>query len=353
MDARLRTCPHPVTAAALRALALAALVAAAAPAAAGDLTVVGSTDTAAMAPLLDAFRRARPDIRVGYLERDTVPLHEGVVEGRFDPRPDLVISSAAHLQVRLVNDGYSRAYRSAATARLPAWARWRDEAFGFTFEPLVFVTNPDIVPDLEAPRTRAALAALVETGSRVHGRVSTYDVEKSGIGYLAANFDSIVMSDYWPFVDKVSDGGLATFCCTGEVIDAVASGRSAVGYNVLGSYASARKAAGAAISIFYPEDFMVVVARVAILTRDGPNPRDAEAFLDYLLSEDAQRIFAHENLLSALDETVTDGLGQATIRAAARGPIRPVALNAQLLALSDRLRQTRFIALWNEVSGER
>lgn len=333
----------------LIALAAGIILGAAADARAADLVVAGSTDRSAMDPLLAGFAAAHPDVRVTYLERDTVDLYEAVVGGAFDPAPDVVISSAADLQVRLVNDGHSRPYRSAATARLPDWARWRDEAFGFTFEPLVFVTNRTLLPKAAAPRTRSALAALIQGRPDLAGRVATYDVETSGVGYLTSSLDALLMSDYWPFVDAVSDGGLLTFCCTADVIDAVADGRAAVGYNVLGSYALARQAAGTPIDIVYPEDFMAVVSRVALLMRQSPNPAAAERFLDYLLSVDAQRVLAREALLSAIDPAVTDGFGQASIRADARGPIRPIALNAQLLALTDPLRRARFIALWTSV----
>ncbi|WP_181708022.1 ABC transporter substrate-binding protein [Chthonobacter rhizosphaerae] len=341
--------PSRAAAVVLAGLLAAGLAAFAGPARAETLVIAGSTDRSAMEPLIAGFRAANPDVELAYVERDTVALFAAVVDGALDPAPDVVISSAADLQIRLANDGHSRPYRSNATARLPEWARWRDEAFGFTFEPLVFVTNPSLLPGDAAPRTRAALADLIRSRPDLKGRVATYDVATSGVGYLLSSIDSILMSDYWPFVAEVSEGGLLTFCCTSDVIDAVADGRAAVGYNVLGSYAWARQAAGTPIDILYPEDFMTVVSRVALLTRTGESPRAAERFLDWLLSADAQRVLAHEALLSAIDDRIADGLGQTSIRDAAQGPIRPIGLNAQLLAMTDPLRRARFIALWTSV----
>ncbi len=312
------------------------------PASAAGLVVAGSTDRAAMEPLLVAFRAANPDIAVTYLEQETVELYEAVTSGSLQPQPDVVISSAADLQIRLVNDGYTRSHASDATARLPDWARWRDEAFGFTFEPLVFVVNPVLLPVENRPRTREALAQLVAAGGVDGPKVATYDVGQSGIGYLAASFDAGTMSDYWPFVERTSGTGLLTACCTSLVLDMVEDGRALVGYNVLGSYARARVAEGGAVAIVEPEDFTVAITRVAILLKDGRNPLPANRFLDFLVSPAAQATLGDEALLPQAGESAVP---------AARGPVRPIPLNASLLALTDPLRRRQFIDLWRSVTS--
>jgi len=329
----------------VRRILLAALAAAllAAPATAADLVIAGSTDRAAMEPLLVAFRTGAPDMDVVYVERETVDLDAAVRAGTLDPAPDVVISSAADLQVRLVNDGFTRPYASPATARLPAWARWRDEAFGYTFEPLVFVVNPRLVLGSERPRTREALAAMAADRRLT---VATYDVGQSGIGYLAASFDADTMSDYWPFVERIGRPGLRTACCTSIVLDMVESGAAAVGYNVLGSYARARQAAGGGIDIVLPEDFTVAIARVAVLPRNAPHPAAAERFLEFLLSDTGQAVLGAEALLPA-------GTGGDESAAESRASVRPIALDAALLARTDDLRRRRFIDLWRSVTAGR
>jgi ABC-type Fe3+ transport system substrate-binding protein len=318
------------------ALLLAVLLAAA-PAAAADLVVAGSTDRAAMQPLLDGFADVAPDLSLTYLERETVELYEEARQGRL--AADVVISSAADLQVRLVNDGFTRPHASPGTARLPAWARWRDEAFGFTFEPLVFVVDPARLPPSRRPRTREALARLVAETGGDRPLVATYDVGQSGIGYLAASFDAFTMSDYWPFVERIGRAGLVTACCTATVLDDVEAGRALVGYNVLGSYARARKAAGGRIEIVEPEDFTVAITRVAVILRQARNPAAAASFVDFLVSDAGQRLLGAEAVIP--DPAAARG----------RGPIRPIALNATLLALTDPMRRSQFIALWTEVVG--
>jgi two-component system sensor histidine kinase TctE len=323
----------------LRAALAVALVLAAAAGEAATLVVAGSTDTEAMAPLIDRFEAENPDVAVRYLELGTLEIYDGTRSGTITPAPDVLISSAADLQVRLVNDGFALTHASAATQRLPAWARWRDEAFGFTFEPLVFVVNPTLLPPEAWPRTRDALGRLVAIGGVDGPRVATYDVGTSGIGYLAASTDAALMSDYWPFVERISGSGLLTACCTADVLDMVEDGRALVGYNVLGSYARARLAGSRRLAIVEPEDFTVAITRVAIILSTAREPGAARRFLDFLLSDGAQALLGDDALLPA------------PAGARSGGPVRPVPLDATLLALTDDMRRRQFIALWSSVAS--
>ncbi len=62
--------------------------------------------------------------------------------------------------VKLANDGCAAAHQSTDTARVPEHARWRDEVFGFTFEPAVIVYNRDLVPPPTFPAPATSLADL-------------------------------------------------------------------------------------------------------------------------------------------------------------------------------------------------
>ena len=122
---------------------------------------------------------------VTYSDFSTRDLYERTASG--NTTADLVISSASDLQVKLINDGFSQPYESSTTQALPDWANWRDEAFGFTFEPAVMVYNHELVPELEVPRSRNDLIRLIrENPARYNRRVATYDADTSGIGYLFA-----------------------------------------------------------------------------------------------------------------------------------------------------------------------
>jgi iron(III) transport system substrate-binding protein len=91
--------------------------------------------------------------------------------------------------------------------------------------------------------------------------------------------------------------------------------------------------------IVEPEDFTVAIARVAVIPADAPHPAAAGRFVDFLLSPAAQALLGDEALLPAG--------GSAP---AARAPVRPIPLNATLLAFTDPMRRRAFIDLWSTVT---
>lgn len=93
--------------------------------------------------------------------------------------------------VDLVNRFCAEPYISGLTAGLPKARRWRDELWGVTKEAAVVIYNTDLVPLDDAPRTRFDLLDLMRRKSATYsGKIATYDIEESGLGYLFAFMDS-------------------------------------------------------------------------------------------------------------------------------------------------------------------
>ncbi|MDQ0468376.1 ABC transporter substrate-binding protein [Labrys wisconsinensis] len=317
------------------------------PAAAQSLTIAGVTDTATFRPVIEAFRKLHPQITVEYHEYESIPLDEGLRQGTLTPPPDLVISSAVDRQFKAVNDGLARPYRSEQTRALPDWARFADEAFGFTFEPLVFVANRRLFPDGRPPSSRAALLDYLEAAPT--RRIATYDPLTSGVGYLVANMDLATNSQFAAFIGRSAQNGLSTFASSLEILQEVAAGRSAIAFNVLGSYAAGWKAAGADIEIVYPVDYTFALMRVALIPRGAREPRSAELFLDFLLSEQGQTVLTRDGNLPAIRSIPGPYASERTIRESAAGPIRIIGLDATLLAMADDLHRRSFETFWRSL----
>ena len=313
------------------------------------LRIHSATDRQAMDPLILDFQQLRPDVAVEYVDLGTADLYARAVQQADGEGggPDLLISSAADLQVKLVNDGLTQPHVSALTQALPDWANWRDEAFGFTFEPAVIVYNRDLLAESAVPRTREDLVRLLrdDTGG-LRRRVATYDVADSGIGYLFAAHDAVLFSRFWQLVVMMGNAEARLTCCTGAILDWIERGEVLIGYNVLGSYAHARARAGAPIGIVLPEDYTQVIARVAVIPRRAPNPRLAGQFIDYLLSPRGQKVVAEGSALFAISPEVTGEATAAGLRERAAGPLHPIALSPALLVFLDRLKRDRFLQFW-------
>ncbi len=318
----------------------------------GPLTIYSTTDRAVFAPVMADFRRVHPEVKIRYVELEAADLdrrfREEVAGGKSPA--DLLLSSAMDLQVRLVNDGYAAPHKSPNVAVLPRWARWRDEALGFTFEPVVMVFNRRAMADRKLPRSRQQLLAAVRTDTAFwKRRIGTYDAKVSSVGYLLASQDARQSSDFGAMAEAFREAGLVTADTTSEILDRVERGELVMGYNVLGSYARARAERVPTLEIVYPSDYTLAVARTAVIPRSASNSRAAHLFLDYLLSLRGQRVLTEQSRLSAVRPEIDGRYSQLGVAESTVGPLRPIPLGPGLLVYLDSQKHSRLLALW---SGE-
>jgi ABC-type Fe3+ transport system substrate-binding protein len=310
--------------------------------AAAHLHIRGATDIEALSPVIQAFLETLPSLQVTLESWNTTDLYEeaaatcrlGATEA------DLLISSSVDQLVKLVNDGCALPHQSALTAPLPSSRNWRDEIFGITREPIVMIYNRDLVRPDEAPRSRFDLIDLLRpTDTRFAGRVATYDIEASGVGYLLAFTDSQQATTFGGLIEAFARNGAIATCCSAEIIDAVAQGHYLVAYNVLGSYALARAASDSRIAVVAPEDYTLVLSRAAMIPKGAANPTAAGLFIDFMLSDAGQAALARQFL---------------TFRDEAEGPLnddaslyRPIPLTPALLLGLDDQKRASFLARWH------
>lgn len=314
------------------------------------LTIRAATDLPAMAPLVRDFQSLSPHTTVEYLDDVTSDLFEAAQKGCRSGQAyaDIILSSAVDHLVKLANDGCATTHRSPQTGRTPEWARWRDEVFGFTFEPAVIVYNTNHLSEAEAPRTRAELIDLLRSQpDRFRGRVGTYDVRLSGIGYLFALNDlKQISTSYGRLLESMGRARAVVRCCTSEILDDIAAGRLVIGYNMLGSYAYARIRAGAPLRIVLPRDYTLVLSRGAMIPRSARRPDVGARFLDYLLSERGQRVAREEGFFFAAEMQPPPGVDGPPALAHS-GIFRPITIGPNLLPVQDQARRKRFLADWS------
>ena len=314
------------------------------------LTIEGSTDTAVFAPILKAFAQRIPDLAIRYREITTNELYQLAQRGcsGAEPAADLVISSSIDQQVKLANDGCAQPNHSAQVKALPVWAKWRDEVVGLTYEPAVIVYNRDLVPPAEVPRSRFDLIDLLRPEDNPFtGRIATYDIERSGVGYLFAFMDAQQATTFGRLIEAFGRNKVVATCCSAEIIDAVASGRFLIGYNMLGSYALARAAEDRRIGVIAPSDYTLILSRAALIPKRAQNPELARQFIDFALSDAGRKLLAQSGLIVSFDETG----GGPTSLPGAIPTLRPIALSPALLIGLDRQTRDNFLALWRSSLG--
>src|SRR6218665_2066090 len=175
------------------------------PAPSGDmkarvLTVYSSLDEPLARPMVEGFQKANPDIAVRYHEMLTGEIYDRIVRetDAGQKTADFAFSSAMDLQVKLSNDGYAQKSDLPMSGVWPAWANWRNTAYALTFEPAVFVYHKPSFRDRPPPATRAEFVEfLKQGGASIFGRIGTYDIERSGVGFLFMARDQEQFSDIW------------------------------------------------------------------------------------------------------------------------------------------------------------
>ncbi|SLN43114.1 Bacterial extracellular solute-binding protein [Pseudoruegeria aquimaris] len=300
------------------------------------LKVISTADTDLFAPLIHSFQERNPGISVDYSEASSGEINKAILAGAGF---DVAISSAMDLQTKLANDGHARSHRSAQTERLPAWANWRDTLFAFTQEPATIVVNPAHFEGLSIPRTRQELITLLrENQERFRGRIGTYDVRQSGLGYLFATQDSRASEGFWRLAEVMGGLRARLYCCSSDMIEDVASGRIAIAYNVLGSYAQARKDLADRIEIIEPEDFTTVMLRSVLIPSTAAAPEAAGAFVDHLLLA----------AWGGPEAATRAGYPFPPIDLSEQTARRPIRMGPGLLVYLDSLKRGRFLAEWED-----
>lgn len=306
------------------------------------LRVISTGDLDVFDPYLRAFQARRPDIGIDYTVTSSTDLYDAI---RGGAEFDLALSSAMDLQFQLANDGFAQSYRSPVTDDLPDWARWRGLIFAFSAERAVVVINGDRLAGLPAPATRQELIALLrDNPERFRAAVGTYDVRNSGLGYLFATKETRSTDTYWRLLEVMGRLEPQLYCCSGQMLDDVASGRLALAYNVLGSYATERLArdSGGRVQILQMEDFANVMLRTAIIPRTAQHTEAAGALIDLLL-ETALRETADPWPLPPLGQSGgADGSG-----------FSPIRLGPALMVYLDPLNRRAFMADWENAMEQR
>ena len=294
------------------------------------LRILSSTDAIYLAPTITEFVAQNDDIAVEYLVAGTAQIYDLMRE--TPEQFDVVISSAMDLQIKLVNDGFAAQIEGIET---PNWTKWRESLFGFTAEPAAIVVNKKAFQTFQRIETRQDLIEVLRTHPEVfRDKIATYDIRRSGLGYLFAAQDARTSETFWRLTEVMGGLGARLYCCSGEMIEGVARGDILVAYNVLGSYASAQSQLQDEIEVIVPSDFAITMMRTVFVSNTAPNPASAQNFTRFMLSYFAEEGRPDGFLLPALLPQKEAG-EQSSI------PLEP-----SLMIYLDKLKRAAFTQEW-------
>lgn len=306
-----------------------------------EVSVLSTTDLAAIDKVMQDFAATRPDLRIRYDQAASVEVFRAIHDE--GAAYDLVMSSAMDLQMKLANDGYAASVLPRM-GRLPSWARWRDQLYGVALEPVVTLASRRGLGDLPVPRTRRDLIAMMrENPQALGGRVATYDPQQSGVGYFLISQDSQESDGFWRLAEVMGRLNTRLFCCSVDMINELRAGRITIAYNVVASYAARFTPDDPDLVRLVLEDYTFAIVRSALVPVNAPNRQGATDLLSYLLSDAAQTRIAADAGVALVPGTGPDPSVH----------LRPIRLDAGLLVYDDQLRRAGLLAEWNAAMVQR
>lgn len=315
----------------------------------GKVVVYSTTDAAQVSPVVKAFEAKYPGVTVEYNDLNSTELYNRFIAemAAGAGTGDVLWSSAMDLQVKLVADGNALTYASAEKASLPKWADWKDQAYGTTAEPLAIVYNKRLVPVGDVPKSHADLLKLLQTKTQDYtGKVTAYDPERSGVGFLQLTQDAAAWPQAWDLFRAFGKAQIKLYTSVGAMLERVGSGEHLIAYDIFGSYAIAREKKDPSIGWVLPSDYTLVTSRVAFISAKARAPNAAKLFLDFLLSKEGQTILANQADLHAVRDDV-EGVATAKGTAALVGDkVRPVAIDNSLLNNLKPIERLAFLKKW-------
>jgi iron(III) transport system substrate-binding protein len=317
----------------------------------GSLIVYSTTDTGLVRSLIKDFESLY-GIRVEYNDMNSTELYNRYISENAanSTSADVLWSAAMDLQVKLVNDGLMASYDTPEHAHVPQWAQYRKQAYGTTFEPLAIVYNKRLIAADEVPKTRADLIRLLASQpDRFKGKVATYDIEKSGVGFNLLTQDAHVNEKAtWELVRAIGATGPKLQSSTGAMMERISSGENLIGYNIIGSYAYARAKKDTSLGYVYPGDYTLIVSRLATISKKAKHPNAAKLWVDYLLSQRGQTRIANQANLYAIRVDVNGETSAASLTKALGESLKPIPIGSGLLVYLDQSKRLAFLKQWQQ-----
>src|SRR5947208_10729 len=194
-------------------------------------------------------------------------------------------------------------------------------------------------------------SALDTKADKFKGKVTTYDIEKSGVGFMFVVQDT----KFFPGMKDLEKGFGATsykvYSSTGNMLEKVSSGEHLLGYNVLGSYALVRAKKDPNLGVVLPKDYTLVLSRVIFIGKQAKNPSAAKVWLDYVLSQRGQKMIGGEVELFAIRDDVDAEYTAKKLNQQLGANVKPIPVSSEIVTYLDSKKRLEFLSAWKAALG--
>ncbi len=262
----------------------------------GDLVLYSGRSEPLIQPVIDAFRAAYPGVNVRLKAGNNSELANALLEERGNPQADVFVTTEMFTVQALADQEVFAPYRPAELGTYPVEFIGPDDMWvGLTRRARVIMYNKDLVPpeelpasllDLTDPRWKGQIAAAGSTNGSMQAQIAVMR-QLLGEAETEAWLSGLLANEVTFF------GGHT------DVRKAVGAGEFKLGL-VNHYYYHLQAAEGSNAGIIYPDQGegqmgLITNATAAAVVRGGAHPEAAQAFIDFLVSAEGQRLFAEQN----------------------------------------------------------
>ncbi|MFP7479354.1 ABC transporter substrate-binding protein [Terribacillus saccharophilus] len=263
---------------------------------AGTLSFYTSQPDADAQKLVEGFEKRYPEVEVETYRSGTEEVISKLNAEKMagDVQADVLLVADSVTFEDLKEQDMLQAYESGELNAVPDEFEDTDHYYTGT---KIMATG--IVANTDAGDAPTSWSALTEADAKAQ----TVMPSPLYSGAAAYNLGVLTRQDAfgWDFYEKLMNQETAVVKGNGDVLKSVASGEKQ--YGVIVDYLAARaKADGSPVELVYPEEGVPVITEPIGITKDADNAAAAEAFVDYVLSEEGQKLAAELGYTPIRDE---------------------------------------------------
>lgn len=262
----------------------------------GDLVIYTGRSEPLLQPVIDAFKAKYPNVDVLLKAGSNSELANALIEEQANPQADVFITTELFTVQSLAKEGIFQSYLPMGAEQLPAELFGDDNLWtGLTRRARVIMYNADLVTpeelptsifDLTDPKWKGQIAAAGSTNGSMQAQIAAMR-QLIGEEETEAWLNGLIVNEVTFF------GGHT------DVRKAVGAGEFKLGL-VNHYYYHLQKAEGGNVGIIYPDQAddqigLITNATAAAIVNGAPHLDAAQAFLDFLVSAEGQKLFAEQN----------------------------------------------------------
>ena len=262
----------------------------------GTLVVYSGRSEALIQPVIDAFKAQYPTVKILLKSGSNSELANALLEERNNPQADVFITTELMTIQSLSQQDVFESYSPAAADQIPAEFIGPENLWvGLTRRVRVIMYNTDLVSEEEAPKSIFDL-----TDPKWRGQIALAGSTNGSLQAQVAAMRQLVgeqATESW--LTGLIENEATFFGGHTDVRKAVGAGEFKIGL-VNHYYYYLQKAEGSPVGIVFPDQEqdqigLITNATSVAIVKGTENRPAAEAFVDFLLSEEGQKLFAELN----------------------------------------------------------